>query len=792
MRFSEQWLREWVNPANNTEELGHQLTMAGLEVDALEPAAPAFEGIVVGQVLKVEPHPDADKLRVCEVDAGQGENLTIVCGAANVHEGMRAPTAVVGAQLPGGFKIKKAKLRGVPSFGMLCSAQELGIAEAAEGLMPLPADAPVGQDVRAYLGLDDTCIELGLTPNRADCLSVAGIAREVGVLNRMDVKGPSLEPVPATIDDTFPVQVEAPADCPRYAGRVIRGVNIGAATPLWMQERLRRSGIRSLGPVVDVTNYVLLELGQPMHGFDLGRLTGAIHVRKAREGEKLTLLNGNVVELAASDLVIADEARPLALAGIMGGEESGVSETTQDVFLESAFFAPGPIAGRARGYGLHTDSSHRFERGVDPELQRNAIERATRLLIDIAGGEPGPVTEVVAEAELPKRPVVTLRHSRIARLLGAEIPAEQVQDVLVRLGMAVTRDGESWQVTAPGFRFDIAIEEDLIEEVARVVGYNTIPSTAPMAALHMAPVQEVRTPLRRLRQALVDNGYQEAITYSFVEPEVQTLLEPGQDAIALANPISADLSVMRTTLWAGLLPAVARNRNRQQSRVRLFESGLRFRREGDATLQDAVIAGAACGSQTPEQWGQPSRALDFFDIKGDVEALLAVAGCLPRVRFEAARHPALHPGQSARVLLDGEPVGWVGALHPALEQKLDLGVRTYLFELALEPISQRALPSFAELSRYPAIRRDLAIVVARDLPAQAVLDVVREAAPDYLQELKLFDLYAGERIDSGRKSLALGLTLQAQSRTLTDQEVDTAITGILQALEQKLGATLRE
>ncbi len=792
MKFSEQWLREWVDPTIPTDRLAHQLTMAGLEVDAVEPAAPAFDGIVVGRVLSVEPHPDADKLRVCRVDVGQDEPLSIVCGAANVHEGMVAPTATVGAELPGGFKIKKAKLRGVPSHGMLCSAKELGLAESSEGLMPLPADAPVGVSVRDYLGLDDHCIELGLTPNRADCLSVAGIAREVAALNGLPLGGPTIEPVAAVIEDTFPVHLEAAAECPRYVGRVVRGIDPAAATPVWMVERLRRSGIRSLGPVVDVTNYVLLELGQPMHGFDLAKLTGGIHVRKAAEGERLRLLNGNDITLGTDDLVIADQAGPLALAGIMGGEASGVEEGTRDVFLESAFFAPQFLAGRARFYGLHTDSSHRFERGVDPEMQRRALERATALLVAIAGGAPGPVIEVSEPEWLPQRPAVRLRQGRIGRVIGIEFDSDRVSDVLRRLGMSVEPAEDGWQVTAPSFRFDIAIEEDLIEEVARVIGYDQIPTALPVASLEMKSQPEATTAAQRIRDTLVERGFREAITYSFVEPGIQALLEPEQESVVLANPISADLSVMRTTLWAGLLPALQRNINRQQERVRLFEVGLRFRRVAGELVQEPVLAAVAYGPVEPEQWGTPRRSVDFFDLKGDIEAVLSICGCAGRASFEAARHPALHPGQSARILLDGEPIGWLGALHPSLERRVDAAGRVYLCEIAMQPLRQGRLPSFQEMSRFPANRRDLALVVGKEVPAARVLEVAAEAAPEFLKELKLFDVYEGERIDSGRKSLAIGLTWQAQSRTLTDDEVDTAVQGILDALAARLGATLRE
>jgi phenylalanyl-tRNA synthetase beta chain len=791
MKFSEQWLREWVNPAVDSDTLSAQLTMAGLEVDAMAPVAGAFTGIVVGEVLAVAPHPDADKLRVCQVNVG-AETLTIVCGAANVRAGLRVPAALIGAVLPGDFRIKKSKLRGVESFGMLCSAKELGLAETSDGLLELPGDAPVGTDIRAYLQLDDVTFELGLTPNRGDCLSIAGVAREVGVINRCAVTVPSMAAVAAACAETFPITVTATADCPRYVGRVIRSINPQAATPAWMVERLRRSGVRSLGPAVDITNYLLLELGQPMHAFDLGKLHGGIEVRRARAGETLVLLNGSQVELDSETLVIADGKGAQAMAGVMGGEATAVGDATVDIFLESAFFAPQAIVGRARRYGLHTDSSHRFERGVSPLLQREAMERATALFVQITGGVPGPVTEVLHETELPQRAAMTLRPSRIQRVLGIELPRAEVNDILARLGLDVAADGDNWRVTAPAWRFDIAIEEDLIEELARIHGYDQLPSTRPVAAMQMDAVGEGLLGLEQLRRLLVARGFQEAITYSFVAPDVQKMLAPELEPLALANPISAEMAVMRTTLWAGLVQALVYNANRQQGRVRLFESGLRFLPGPDGLRQERAIAGLVYGTVQPEQWGETARPVDFFDLKADVEAILALAGVNGQARFVAAPHPALHPGQSARIDLDGSPLGWIGALHPTVADRLDLAAAALVFELALEPLLQGRLPRFRELSRFPAVRRDIAVVVDNSQPVDAVLAVIRRSAPDTLQELKLFDLYTGKGIDSGRKSLALGLTLQADSRTLTDSEVDAALGNILAALKAELGATLRD
>lgn len=792
MKFSEQWLREWVDPQLTTAELAHRLTMAGLEVDSVEPAAPAFEGVVVGHVLSVESHPDADKLRICTVDVDAGEPLSIVCGAPNVHEGMRAPTAVVGARLPGGLKIKAAKLRGVASAGMLCSAKELGLSEVAEGLMPLPADAPSGMDLRDYLQLADTIIDVDLTPNRADCLGIAGIAREVGALTRQAVKVLDMPPVQAQIEDRFEVHVDAPDACPRYLGRVIRGVTPGAQTPLWMRERLRRSGIRSLGPLVDVTNYVLLELGQPMHAFDLSRLRDGIRVRYADEGEMLLLLDGREIRLEPDTLVIADAEKVLALAGIMGGEASGVEDQTRDLFLECAFFNPQIIAGRARRYGLQTDSSHRFERGVDFQLQRRAMERATALLLAITGGQAGPVIEVAAVDQLPRREPIRLRRQRIERLLGTQIEDAEVDDILARLGMEPVRHDGGWQVTPPAFRFDIEQEVDLIEEVGRVYGYDRVPSHPPRAELQMSPVPESRLRVQDLCRALADRGYQEVVTYSFIDPADQKLFDPDLAPVSLANPISAEMAVMRTRLWPGLARVVAHNLNRQQHRARIFESGLTFISQSTEIIQKNKIGGAWCGSRTPEQWGLSPAPADFFDLKADVEALLHLTGRRDEFIFESCTHSALHPGQSARILHHGHEAGWIGALHPEVLEKLGVNQQILVFELDAEAVTQARVPTFTPLSRYPAVRRDLAIVVDEQVSARSLEQRARAAAGDLLREFRLFDVYRGQGIDSGRKSLALGLILQDSSRTLTDQEIDAAVARVVEDLAQHLGASLRE
>jgi phenylalanyl-tRNA synthetase beta chain len=791
MKFSEQWLREWVNPPVTADELAEQLTMAGLEVDSVTPVAGDFSGVVVGEVVSVGPHPDADKLRVCTVNVG-AEPLQIVCGAPNVQVGMKVPTALIGAVLPGDFRIKKSKLRGMESFGMLCSARELGLSEEAAGLMALPGDAPVGSDIRAYLDLDDRCIEVDLTPNRGDCLGMAGIAREIGVLNRCAVTGPAMAPVPASIEDTFPVRVSAPEACPRYLGRVLRGIDPKATTPLWMQEKLRRGGIRSLGPVVDVTNYVLLELGQPMHAFDLARLSGGIEVRLAHAGEQITLLDEKVIKLDTDSLLIADADKPLALAGIMGGAGSGVSDRTDSLFLECAFFAPTRIAGRARRYGLHTDSSHRFERGVDYQLQHRALERATALLLELVGGQAGPVIEVSSEAHLPRVAPIALRAARLQRLLGLRPDDATVEDILTRLGMEVQAGEGGWQVIPPSFRFDITLEADLIEEIGRVYGYNRLPSSAFQAALVMRPAPEDRVPLRRLRDLLVSRGYQEAVTYSFVDPEIQGLVTPDLVPVPLANPISSELSVMRTSLWQGLLRTLQHNLNRQQKRVRIFEHGLNYIQQDNELKQENYIGGLVSGAWVEEQWGEPERLADFFDVKADVEALLALGGQADAYRFAPGSHPALHPGQAAEILRDGKRVGWLGCVHPELARRLDIESKTFLFELHSATVAQGSAASFREISRFPSVRRDLAIVVDEAVSALALQEAIRETCGDQLLELALFDVYRGKGVEKGRKSIAFGLILQESSRTLTDADVESVAVRVVDRLNQNFGATLRD
>ncbi|CAI0951779.1 phenylalanine--tRNA ligase subunit beta [Serratia fonticola] len=795
MKFSELWLREWVNPAISSEALSDQITMAGLEVDGVEPVAGVFNGVVVGHVVECGQHPNADKLRVTKVDVGGERLLDIVCGAPNCRAGLKVAVATVGAVLPGDFKIKAAKLRGEPSEGMLCSFSELAISDDHDGIIELPADAPIGTDIRDYLQLNDSAIEISVTPNRADCLGIIGVARDVAVLNQLPLSEPDMSPVAATITDTLPIRVEAPQACPRYLGRVVKGINVKAPSPLWMREKLRRAGIRSIDAVVDVTNYVLMELGQPMHAFDLNRIEGGIVVRMAHEGETLRLLDGNEAKLQADTLVIADQKKALAMGGIFGGEHSGVNDETQDVLLECAFFSPLSITGRARRHGLHTDASHRYERGVDPALQHKAMERATRLLIDICGGQAGPIIDVSDESTLPKRATIALRREKLDRLIGHVVPSEQVSDILRRLGCQVTEQGDNWLAVAPSWRFDMEIEEDLVEEVARVYGYNNIPDVPVRADLVMTKHRESDLTLKRVKTMLVDHGYQEAITYSFVDPKVQALLHPGEEALILPSPISVEMSAMRLSLWTGLLSAVVYNQNRQQTRVRLFESGLRFVPDTAANLgirQDVMLAGVIAGHTHDEHWDLARKPVDFYDLKGDLESVLELTGKLSEIQFKAESNPALHPGQSAAIYLHGERVGFIGVVHPELERKLDLNGRTVVFELEWNKLASRAVPQAREVSRFPANRRDIAVVVAENVAAEDILAECKKVGANQVVGVNLFDVYRGKGVAEGYKSLAISLVLQDTARTLEEEEIAATVAKCVEALKQRFQASLRD
>ncbi|WP_345872447.1 phenylalanine--tRNA ligase subunit beta [Shewanella algae] len=795
MKFSESWLREWVNPAISRDELTHQITMAGLEVDDVIAVAGDFSGVVVGEVVECGQHPDADKLRVTKVNVGGEELLDIVCGAPNCRQGLKVAVAVVGAVLPGDFKIKKAKLRGQPSHGMLCSYGELGIEIESDGIIELPLDAPIGTDIREYLQLNDVIIDVDLTANRADCLGMVGLAREVGVLNRLNVTEPSWEAANVSSERRVEIDVANPEACPRYLGRVVSNVNVEAQTPDWMVEKLRRSGIRSIDPIVDITNYVLVEFGQPMHAFDLDKIDGGIKVRLGNGEEKLTLLDGNEITVPADTLVIADNSQALALAGVFGGEASGVSEQTRDIMLECAFFAPLAIMGKARRLGLHTDSSHRFERGVDPELQHKAMDRATRLVLDICGGEAGPVVEAKSEAHLPKAADIKLRRSKLDKLLGHQISDADVEEILTRLGFQVEKQGSDWQVKTATYRFDMAIEEDLIEEVARIYGYNNIPNTAPLAHLSMTDHKESDLKLSRVRAMLVARGFQEAVTYSFVDPKLQKLVHPDSEAMVLPNPISSEMSAMRLSMFTGLLNAVGYNQARQQTRVRLFETGLRFIPDAQAesgVRQQAMLGAVIAGPQSDEHWSMESKTVDFFDLKGDLEAIIGLTVSEAEFSFKGAQHPAMHPGQCAEILRNDRVIGYIGAVHPSLEKPFGLNGKTIVFELELDALLQARLPQAQAVSKFPANRRDIAIVVDEEVAAGDVMTLIRKVGENQLVGLNLFDVYRGKGVEQGKKSLAIALTLQDNTRTLEEKEIAEMVDTVVSALKSEFNASLRD
>jgi phenylalanyl-tRNA synthetase beta chain len=795
MIICESWLREWVNPDFTTEELMTRLTMAGLEVDGVSAVAREFTGIVVAEVEAVEAHPDADKLRVCQVNDGSGVHQ-VVCGAPNVRAGMKAPFAQIGAEINTGedkpFKIKAAKLRGVESSGMLCSAEELGLAESSDGLLELANDAPVGTDIRTYLSLDDASIEVDLTPNRGDCLSVAGIAREVGVIAKQDVTALDVATVPATHQDEFPVKITAADECPRYLGRIIRNVNLGAETPLWMQEKLRRSGLRSIDPIVDVTNFVLMELGQPMHAFDFSKLEGGIEVRLAGDKEKITLLDGKEVEMNPDTLVIADASKPVAMAGIMGGQYTAVSDSTRDVFLECAYFAPLAIAGKARGYGMHTDASHRYERGVDHALQHRAMERATGLLLSIVGGEAGPVTEAVGN--LPEQARVSLRYEQVGRQLGISMEKAEIKDIFARLGLQVLSDSESEiHLAVPSYRFDIAIEADLIEEIARIYGYDNIPLASGNNSTKFGRAPETKLDISQLRNHLVALGYQEIISYSFIDPALSDLVcGTATRPIRLQNPISEEMAVMRGSLLPGLLQTLQYNANRQHERLRLFETGLVFQKLGEETRQTARLGGLLSGRRNPKNWNNNNEISDFYDVKGDIESLLDLGANGAGFQFLATEAQGYHPGQCAEVrAADGSSIGVIGALHPSIQREMGLDTVVYLFELDLAAVLAAEIPVASELSRYPEVSRDLALVIDESVSSGAISQTVRENAGEFLVGLQIFDVYQGDAVTKGKKSVALGLTWQHPSRTLSDEEINAIISSCINALQEQFNANLR-
>lgn len=791
MKISENWLRTWVNPAIDSETLSDQLTMLGLEVDELAPVAKPFTGVVVGEVLTVEQHPDADRLRVTTVNIGSGEPLQIVCGAPNVRAGMKAPVATIGAVLPGDFKIKKGKLRGVESQGMLCGASEIDLEDKIDGLLELPTDAPVGVNIREYLKLDDNVIDISITPNRGDCFSIRGIAREIAVINQLQMNEADIKSVDATIADEKKVVISTEG-APRYLGRVIKNVNVKAATPEWMEQALARSGIRTHSILVDVTNYVLMELGQPMHAFDLAKIEGTVHVRQAQPQEKLQLLNDQEVELQEDIMVIADDQKALAIAGIMGGLASSVTDDTTDIFLESAFFAPLAIAGRARRFGLHTDSSQRYERGVDFELPLIAMNRASQLIQELAGGEFGPITVAEKTEILPKREAIELKQAQVDQLLGYQLTADFIADALNRLGCEVTVKAEGeWSVVPPSHRYDMAIYQDLIEEVARIDGYDNIQISLPSMDVQLAKYQD-RFEIAELRQTIVTLSYQEAISFSFADAKLEKQLNPQVNPLMLANPISSDLAAMRSTLLSSLIPCVQYNLNRQQSRVRFFELGLRFDYQDAKSIEDLkqipTLALVAVGSQQPESWHVKPQPMDFFDFKGEIEEIMAAG----RVKVEYVRSERawLHPGQSAEILVDGQSIGYLGRLHPSLENELDL-TTTWVAELDQTAVLQSYVSNFTELSRFPSIRRDIALLISDNINVRDIQQLIEKTGGELLDSTWLFDVYTGQGVEEGKRSLAFALLWQHPSRTLEDAEIKSGMDNIIQVLENTYQATLR-
>ncbi len=821
MKITHHWLREFVPLDVSPAELAQRLTLAGLEVEAVTPVAPAFSGVVVGEVLAAARHPDAEKLTLCEVTTDSANRLQIICGAPNVRGGLKVAVALVGAELPGGVVIRPAKLRGLESNGMLCSARELGLGEEHDGIMELSAALPLGMNLRAALDLDDAVLEVNATPNRGDCMSVLGIARDYAAAHMDRYLTYAVTPVSARHDARFPAIIDEPAACPRFASRIIRGVRAAAKSPAWLRERLRRVGLGSISPIVDVTNYVMLELGQPLHAYDLERLDGAISVRKALPQERITLLDDREYALDPEFLVIADRRGPIGLAGIMGGRRAAIAGTTTEVLLEAAHFTPAAIAGRARRLGLSTDAAQRFERGVDPTLPARALERATELLLQIVGGDAGPVqvTEVgpalnapapqateggppAAEADRTSTeggmaaPApdawLSLRRSRLTRLLGVAIPDGEVASLLAAVTGAVETTADGWRVRCPPHRFDLRIEADLIEEIARLRGFDSIAEQHALLPQIAGAATESRVAADRLLTAMADAGYREVITYSFVEPAQQRLLFPDAPVLRLTNPISDDLSEMRVSLWTGLIQAARENQRRQQPRVRLFEIGNKFVLQGADLREIETLAGIATGARWPEQWGAAREPVDFYDVKGDLERLLALTGGAAAFHFEAGTFGCLRPGRTARILRDATPVGWLGELHPQQAKALGVTPNTLVFELEIERAFKSNPSVFMKISKFPSVRRDLAVVVDEDVPLAVLQENVTVSASGSLSELKVFDVYRGPGVDSGRKSIALGLILQDSSRTLTDVDADAVVTAVVARLRDVLSASIRD
>jgi len=792
MKIVESWLREWVNPNLGTKELAHQLTMLGLEVDEIAVEGTGLDGVVVGEVIEVSRHPDADRLSVCKVSTGGKKTIEVVCGAPNVEQGMKSPFAAAGLTLPNGVELRKAEIRGVVSNGMLCSAIELGLGDESDGIISLPADAPVGMALTEFLALPDAVINLDLTPNRGDCFSVLGIAREVSAKSGCELKSSEVSPVDASIEDILPVEIPLPEGCPSFAGRLIRNIDPKARSPFWLVERLRRAGLRGISPVVDITNYVMLELGQPQHAYDASLVQGPIRPRLARKGEKVTLLDESVVEVDPDTLVIADDSGAIGIAGIMGGLSTAVTDETSDVFFEAAFWPQEFMAGKARSYGMHTDASLRFERGVDPHGQARAVERATELLLQIAGGDAGPLVHQVSEKHLPVSQTIHLRRGRVALLLGVELDDEIIVSILESLGLDVSAVDDGWNVNPPGFRFDIASEVDLIEEIVRMHGYDEVPEQTEIAQSPLQVVTETFVDLERVSDTLIARDYDEAITYSFIDPQSDSLFSGSDSKLVLSNPISPEMSVMRSSLLPGLVAAAASNVSRQRDRVRLFEIGKSFHGALDDLGEVERLAAVACGSALPEQWGSGAQAIDFFDIKSDVEAVLELAGNEGDFRYVVGSHPALQPGQTADILRGDTVIGYVGKLHPGVAKTLELKRDAFVFELDVATALASAVPNAKPVSKFPAIRRDIAVIVDEKISGEELLVAVKSSVPDLIQGVRIFDIYQGPGIEAGRKSVAIGLILQETSRTLTDDDADAAQAAAVQKLRDEFGAELRD
>ena len=792
MKFAQSWLCEWVEPKISTEELAHRLTMAGHEVESVDIEGEGLDGVVVAEVLSVSKHPDADRLNVCSVSTGSGEPVDVVCGAPNVFAGMKSPLAVPGVKLPNGLKLRKSKIRGVVSNGMLCSGIELGLGDESDGIIELPEDAPVGAPLADYLNLPDAIFDLDLTPNRGDCFSVLGIARDVAALTGQPLQGPDLPAVEATIDDTYPVEYPVPAACPRFAGRVIKNINLAAKSPAWMTERLRKSGIRAIHVVVDVTNYVMMELGQPLHAYDMAELRGCIRPRYAKPGEKVVLLDSREVSLNEDTVVISDDSGAIGMAGIMGGLSTAVTDETTDVFLEAAFWPPKIMAGRARSYAMHTDASLRFERGVDPSGQGRAIERATELLLMIAGGDAGPLVDQSSDQHLPVRDPVTLTQARLGKVLGTEIPQGTVSDILAGLGLEFEDLSSGWQVIPPSFRFDIEIEDDLVEEVARIYGYDRIPEATGFAEMPLGPVTETSIDLERVADTLVARDFQEVITYSFIDAASNKAVTGDATELVLSNPISSEMSVMRGSLLPGMLAAASMNVSRQQERVRLFEIGKSFHGTLKKPREIVRVAFLALGSGTREQWSVKSQDIDFYDLKGDLEALIQMTGSASEFDVVPCDHVALQPGQAANIKRDGEVVGIIGKLHPRIAKAFDLKKDVFVAEIDANKMFVASVPVAKSISKFPIIRRDIAVIVSEEISATQLVRSIESAAPDLIREVTIFDIYRGPGIEAGRKSVALSLILQETSRTLTDEDADTAMDAAVQKLEQEFAAVLRD